>query len=544
MTYEVQRAVAQLLPSNPHRNLPLYVDKTLHLSDFYSSIGQKVILTRPPHFGKSTALQLLLHLHCSPLQFIESALDHHLQTDREWWLGSSHYSNMTNNQVRNLYERTPLECRRQFPPLYFDLEPHATSSPLALREYIITQTQRFNSAYGLKQDINDIRTGLNRLLQAIPASGQELPAVFIDGFDAPIRNRWDPTYNDKLAVLDELGEALKTQVKLVFCTGRSADPQLLDLSNWVAFEDISNREKYANLCGFRWKEVVSYCESTVREAQRKVGMEERELGKKLQEWYGGYRFGNKVEEPLLCPLSLTRFFSTFSFQNYRDTPESQEIASILKHHPHILTTSSAYEQRKDKVLFTAGYDPNPFNLHDSLGVLYRLGLLAPYKIAYPSVFHLQVANKSAAEVLYRMYVNKSLGEVVRRVKQALLPTFQPDHLQRVITEAYKVVSVEALKTALLMIGEIEGIGKVWIEKEYVDLRVGEKYTLRVNFVAADSEENSCFLRKKETDLSRTAVEYGLEVACTSTAVTIPAIGELLPSGYISKATTRPRKRRS
>lgn len=545
MSSEMQKAVTRLIPANPYLQ-PLHVDKTLQIYDFYAGIGEKVVLTRPAQFGKSTALSLLLHLHSGPMQFIGSALDSYLQTERTRWMGSTQYKSMTTNLVRRLYEVTPLEFRRQFPVLYFNLEDMETCSPAALREYLISQISSFKAAYEIPQEIVDIRTGLYRLLQAFPTSGLELPAVFIDGFDAPLRNRWDSAFSERLAVMEELGEALQAKTKLVFCVGRFADPQLMDLNSWVAFEDVSAKGKYEDLCGFTWEEVAETYKTQLAEAQSRLNLSPEELKTQLQDWFGGYCFSNSITTPLLCPYSLTQFFSTFSFQCYRQVSiPPQEISPLLKLHPAVLTSSLLYEERKDKALLQAGYDLNPFDLRESLGVFFRLGLLAPWKLVFPKMIHLKVANRSAAVILAKVYVNTVCAQLISKAKQALLPSFQLNSIQNVIDNILKNASIEAFKTALLTLGRIEGLGVVHLGVNYIDLCVAEKYTLRVN-IKTDGKSPASFLRTGKQDLPKAAQEYGLELAYFPTAnkAEILAAGELTSTGKLTRLTKtpgRPRK---
>ena len=545
MPSEMQSAVARLIPANPCLQQSPHVDKTMQLYDFYAGIGAKVILTRPAHFGKSTALSLLLHLHSGPMQFIGSALDTFLQTERSRWMGSTNYPSMTTNLVRRLYEVTPLEFRRQFPVLYFNLEPLAVSSPAALREYLISQTSRFNSAYETRQKITDLRTGLNRLLQAFPDSGLEIPAVFIDGFDAPLRNRWDSAFSERLAVMEELGEALQADTKLIFCAGRSVDPQLLNLNSWAAFENMSMKERYADLCGFTWEEVEKTYKTQLVEAQSRLSLSPEALKAEIQAWFGGYCFSNALSSSLLCPYSLTHFFSTFSFQSYRQASVfRQDISNLLKIHPAVLTSSLVYEERKDKALLQAGHDTNPFDLQEALGVLYRLGLLAPWKMMFPKILHLRVVNRCAAEMLAKVYVDTVCAKLIADAKRALLPSFQPDSLQSVLNNIVKNVSIEAFKAALLTLGGIEGIGVVHLGADYIDICIPEKYTLRVNIKIEG--KSASFLRAGKQDLPKATQEYGLQLAYFPTAnkAEILAVGELTSSGQLTRLTKtsgRPRK---
>jgi hypothetical protein len=542
----MQRAVARLLPANPYLQQSPHVDKTMQIYDFYAAIGPKVVLTRPALMGKSTALSLLLHLHCGPMQFIGSALDTYLQPERDRWMGSTHYQPMTTNQIRTLYELTPLEFRRQFPVIYFNLEPLAAASATVLREYVISQCISFNAAYETKQEIGDIRTGLSKLLQALPTKGLELPAVFIDGFDAPLRDRWDPAFSERLAVMEEVGEALKADTKLVFCAGRSADPQLLDLSSWAAFEDISTKGKYEDLCGFRWDEVATTFKTALEAAQLRLGLNPEQLKTRLQDWFGGFCFSNKVDNPLLCPYSLTQFFTTFSFQNYRkSTVTPQDVSAIIKFHPEILSSTLLYKVRNDNALLTPGHDSNPFDLQESLGVLFRLGLLAPIRVGFPDLLYLKVGNRCAVEILAKAYVYTACGHLFMRVKEALKPIFQPDLVKKVISVGLRNVSIETFKAALSILGELEDIGKVHIGVDYLDLQVADKYTVRVNIVVERNERSAAsFLRTGKQDLPKTAREYGIELTFSPTTnkAELLAIGELTASGHLStKSPSKPRK---
>lgn len=284
----------------------LYLDRTHHIAELEEA-GRQLIFLRPRRFGKSLLLSTL----------------------------ANYYDRNTADEFETLFGdlavgQNPTEEHNQYLILRWDFSKvsgQGDSEQIRqnLFDHVNDQIREFVAYYqGYLQHRPTINpdnaiSSLEQLASAVKLSGQEI-YLLIDEYDnfanevlmhdpSDQQRYWDLLEGE--GIVKSLfkvikGNASEGKISRVFITGVS--PLVLSdvTSGYNVAISISLDSHFNTLCGITQTELAQLTETTLREC----GHEDQQVTvlENLQQFYNGYRFCNRLEQPLLYNPTLCFYF--------------------------------------------------------------------------------------------------------------------------------------------------------------------------------------------------------------------------------------------
>ncbi|MFH0898323.1 MAG: AAA family ATPase [bacterium] len=329
-----------------------YVDKTELIYSLLKSDTRYFFIARPRQFGRSLLLTTL-----------ESFFGGEKDLFKKFSIAKSDYS------------------WQQSPVILLDFFGTATYDRQGFDQWLCRRIQNIAQQYNISTDNekNFADRFKKLVVELANRYGKNNVALLVDEYDKPLLDRIDnkEQYKEMESVLKTLYDAIGACDhcwRFVFFTGLTKCSKQVVFSGIQTLFDISENEKFANLCGFSQTELLSTLKpqlQTYAQAQRLSLDKTIDL---ITAWCGGYNFSQQeAPDSLINPHSALYHLQDQKATNYFfDGCTPSFLIHILKQKkysfdsPHIICIKKndfeTYDQQTilpEVALYAAGY----FTLH-------------------------------------------------------------------------------------------------------------------------------------------------------------------------------------
>ncbi len=272
------------------RDRALYVDKTQYVYDLITS-GGVYFLARPRRFGKSLLLTTFEALFRGRKDLFDGL-----------WINSN----------------TDYDFE-EYPVILLDLSKKGVKKAEDLETFLVNQMDNVARKWQLRLSIDQFDERFGELIELLSERTGKPIVVLVDEYDKPII---DNIYNpNALEIRDSLRQfytVLKSadrHLRFVFLTGVSKFSKVSVFSGLNNLYDISMDPTYAEICGYTQGELESSFPPWISELAAEEQVSEKEILKKINYWYNGYRFSVK-EKKVYNPFSTLLLFQQKRFKPY------------------------------------------------------------------------------------------------------------------------------------------------------------------------------------------------------------------------------------
>lgn len=294
----------------------LYVDKTMYIQDMISR-GRHYFLARPRRFGKSLLI---------------STIEAYFQGKSELFNGLTIAENKADWDA--------------YPIFHIDLSPeeYATRECLINRlNYYLTQ---WEAEYGKTDGAVSLSERFESCIEKAYEKTGKRAVVLVDEYDKPLLKALD---NDELQeqyrqILKAFYGVLKSKdgrIKLSLLTGITKFSKVSIFSDLNNLTDISRDKRYAAICGLTPKELeqlIPYADGICKEEK----LSKRQLLKRLQQMYDGYRFVENEKDGVYNPFSVMNALVQEKFGSFWfETGTPNIIAQLLRKSGYALENLTA-----------------------------------------------------------------------------------------------------------------------------------------------------------------------------------------------------------
>jgi Predicted AAA-ATPase/PD-(D/E)XK nuclease superfamily len=268
----------------------IYVDKTQHIYNLYSTGDRYHFLSRPRRFGKTLLISTLKELFSNNKKFFEGL-----------WISTSNYEWI------------------EYPVVHLDFALIEHQTPQQLSENIEWQLQLIAQQHTI--DITSAPSAGSKLaLLIITLAQRNKVAVLIDEYDYPLLTHLHDTEVAKKmqSILKSFYGVLKgldPYLHAIFMTGITKFSKTSIFSGINNLVDITLTYEGAQLLGYTREEIEHYFEPYLISLGKKKQHIQEYVIDTLQTWYNGYRF-SKYPIKVYNPYSVLNYLKTEELINY------------------------------------------------------------------------------------------------------------------------------------------------------------------------------------------------------------------------------------
>ena len=308
-----------------------YVDKPLFIKELLDMKGKVNLFTRPRRFGKTLNMSMLRYFFeksgQNPAELfrglkIMKAGEKYLAHMGKYPVISVSLKSMKQRSYELAFETLKKIIKIEYSRHWKQIEESGKLTDAAREQYV-----RIRDLQGIE---GDYAYSLKFLSECLYICTGEKPVILIDEYDVPLENACFSGFYDRLVGLIRslLESALKTNDYLEFavvtgCLGISKESIFTGLNHLKA-ESVTSLN-YAEYFGFTLEEV--------EQILRDYGLQEKL--ETVQEWYGGYWFG---ETEVCNPWSVINYVNSchkdkqnFSMSYWSDDSSNRTIKEMAEH---------------------------------------------------------------------------------------------------------------------------------------------------------------------------------------------------------------------
>ena len=308
-----------------------YVDKPLFIKELMDMKGKVNLFTRPRRFGKTLNMSMLRYFFeksgQNPAELfrglkIMKAGEKYLAHMGKYPVISVSLKSMKQRSYELAFEALKKIIKIEYSRHWKQIEESGKLTDAVREQYV-----RIRDLQGIE---GDYAYSLKFLSECLYICTGEKPVILIDEYDVPLENACFSGFYDRLVGLIRslLESALKTNDYLEFavvtgCLGISKESIFTGLNHLKA-ESVTSLN-YAEYFGFTLEEV--------EQILRDYGLQEKL--ETVQEWYGGYWFG---ETEVCNPWSVINYVNSchkdkqnFSMSYWSDDSSNRTIKEMAEH---------------------------------------------------------------------------------------------------------------------------------------------------------------------------------------------------------------------
>ena len=321
-----------------------YVDKTKLVYDLAQN-GKYIFLSRPRRFGKSLFLSTMKAYFEGNKELFDGLVITELE--QEW---------------------------KSYPVLYLDLNVGKYDTPVSLDEVIQYHLSRWESAYGVEKQGDEISVRFRNVITSIANSTKEKVVILVDEYDKPLIQTID---NPKLQqdfrnTLKAFYGNLKTcdeHIRFAMLTGVTKFSQVSIFSDLNNLTDISVLPQFAYICGITEEELHNNFEKHIAYVAQQNGLSLEETHQKLKDYYDGYHFYPETVG-VFNPFSLLSTLTYGIFRNYwYQTGTPSFLVKLLQSGDYQLQSFSNGEVVASNLIAEENLSKNPIALFYQTGYL-------------------------------------------------------------------------------------------------------------------------------------------------------------------------------
>ena len=267
----------------------LYVDKTRQVLQLLKGAGL-YFMSRPRRFGKSLLMSILENIFKGNKELFKGLYIY--ESDWEW---------------------------KPSPVLHFNFASmgyEVTNLKVKLKENLT----KLGKNYGMDVPDNSPGGQLDWLVSHISEKHGKT-VILIDEYDKPIIDFIDQYEQAKTnrGILKEFYSPLKDleskgHIRFLFMTGVSKFSRVSIFSDLNNLDDLTTAPKYVSMLGITENELLQYFTEQIRDAAKRLEMDEKKLLQEIKAWYNGYSWDAK--NFVYNPFSLLNFLDKKKFDNY------------------------------------------------------------------------------------------------------------------------------------------------------------------------------------------------------------------------------------
>ncbi|XCP84447.1 AAA family ATPase [Roseburia hominis] len=302
------------------RNI-FYVDKTGFIKEWWESMDDVTLITRPRRFGKTLTMSMVEHFFS--VEYADSELFKNLDIWRE-----EEYQKLQGTypvislSFADIKEVSYEQARKKICETIVDL--YNKYDFLAKEDILGEKDKKYYAGISSDSDDADISISLRRMSDYLCRYYGKKVIILLDEYDTPMQEAYVNGYWEKLTAFTRslLGAALKGNPHLE----RAIMTGITRVSKESVFSDLNNLEvvtttsdKYEESFGFTEEEVFS-------------ALEEYHLADKREEvkgWYDGFVFGHKGD--IYNPWSIINYLDKKQFAPYwANTSSNNLVGKVIR----------------------------------------------------------------------------------------------------------------------------------------------------------------------------------------------------------------------
>ena len=274
------------------RNL-LYVDKTEIIHRLIKN-NIRCFLSRPRRFGKSLLISTLKEIFSGNKELFKNL-----------WIG--------NNSDYGWETR---------PVIHIDFSEIDSTSLESLIEGLSNRLETIAQQYNISlKEVQSPSTKLSILIRHIAGHSPTKIAFLIDEYDSPLLKHIDDvptalTIRELLKSFYTTVKALDEFIHFTFVTGVTKFSKTSLFSGPNNLNDISLNEKYAILCGYTEKEIVTNFHEYITDCAKTKEVSPEQIVDEMRTWYNGYQMSDYLIEKVYNPFSVLLYFDNKKLKNY------------------------------------------------------------------------------------------------------------------------------------------------------------------------------------------------------------------------------------
>ena len=411
-----------------------YVDKTLFIRDLIDSyLSKSILITRPRRFGKSLMMSMVDYyftnegdyrylfedkeiIRCEPryLQFMNKYPVVHIDMKNVNGASKEEIIDKAIDLLSTLFKKHSYLLKSEG---MFDID----------REYFLNViNKRFEHSY-------DYEPALKKLTNLLYLHFSKKVIVLIDEYDTPIESAFENSvYDECVSFFKELySNVLKGNEYLLFSTVTG----VLQISKESLFSGLNNLEVISvtdkacsDYFGFTKNEV----QAMIDDYQLNADVDE------LEQWYGGYRFGNSL---MLNPWSILSYVSNEEIKKYWVNTGSNNLLDVLlKKNNAILDMING----PVSIFINNSLSYRDFAYDDNaiFSYLVQAGYLTAEYVEKPSKYRISIPNLEIYELFKNDIIGRNISPRILGVASQLRQAFAAGDIEKisVIMEQYVVSS--------------------------------------------------------------------------------------------------------
>lgn len=297
-----------------------YIDKTLFIKEWWESLDDVTLITRPRRFGKTLAISM-----AESFFSVEYASGGRLFEGLNIWKeekfrklqGTWPVISLSFANVKEVnYEQTRKKICQILVNLY-------SRHSYLLESNVLTEKDRdFYHSVSVDMDDAAATFAIYQLSEYLYRYYGKKVLIFLDEYDTPMQEAYVGGYWDKMA------DFTRSMLNAAFKTNPFMERSLLTgitrITRESVFSDLNNleivtmtSEKYESFFGFTEEEVFS--------ALDEFGLSEDK--QRIKEWYDGFTFGKRTD--MYNPWSILNYLDKRKFAAYWVNSSSNELAERL-----------------------------------------------------------------------------------------------------------------------------------------------------------------------------------------------------------------------
>lgn len=296
-----------------------YVDKTLFIKEWWESMDDVTLITRPRRFGKTLTMSMVEHFFS--IEYADSKLFENTNIWKDCACralqGTYPVISLSFADIKEVsYEQARKKICESIIDIYNKYAFLAGDDTLGEKE------KTYYNALSSDSDDAAITISLRRMSEYLYRRYRKKAIILLDEYDTPMQEAYVNGYWEKLAAFTRSlfnatfkGNPYLERAIMTGITRVSRESIFSDLNNLEIITTTS--DKYEECFGFTEKEVFSaldeYCLSDKKE--------------EVKDWYDGFIFGHKAD--IYNPWSIINFLDKQQFSPYWANTSSNSLAGKL-----------------------------------------------------------------------------------------------------------------------------------------------------------------------------------------------------------------------